>query len=177
METIINIKSNWKTALLEKQIKNLDASQNMGRQAVFERALKAAQDIKDWKEIQNSLLTLKKEENSTPVSFQLRYSDDAAPILKQIQADIMEQLPLERLRANFFWQLLLKNYLNILNTLRRQEQTKTALLPAKGVEGEAEIDSLSIIRILIEMMQIAPECAELEQISSLIISWRDNYVR
>lgn len=177
MENIINIKSNWKTTLLEKQIKHLDTSQDMGRQAVFERALKAAQDTKDWKGIQASLPTQKKEENSAPVSFQLRYSDDDAPILKQIQADIMEQLPLERLRANFFWQLLLKNYLNILNTLRRQEQTKTALLPTKGAEGDTEIDSLSILHFLIEMMQSTPECAELEQISSLIINWRDKYIR
>lgn len=56
---LLNIKSNWKIIQLEELIKINDPSQDLSRTAVFEREVQAAQHV-DWKEIQLSLLDLKK---------------------------------------------------------------------------------------------------------------------
>lgn len=77
---LLNIKSNWKIIQLEELIKINDPSQDLSRTAVFEREVQAAQHV-DWKEIQLSLLDLKKEDG-TPLStsFQAKVSPDTAKI-------------------------------------------------------------------------------------------------
>lgn len=90
---LLNIKSNWKIIQLEELIKINDPSQDLSRTAVFEREVQAAQHV-DWKEIQLSLLDLKKEDG-TPLStsFQAKVSPDTAKILEQVQSDMMHQPP------------------------------------------------------------------------------------
>ncbi len=63
---LLNIKSNWKIIQLEELIKINDPSQDLSRTAVFEREVQAAQHV-DWKEIQLSLLDLKKRGWNTVV--------------------------------------------------------------------------------------------------------------
>lgn len=109
---LLNIKSNWKIIQLEELIKINDPSQDLSRTAVFEREVQAAQHV-DWKEIQLSLLDLKKEDG-TPLStsFQAKVSPDTAKILEQVQSDMMHQLSLKRLKVNYMVLLLQRNYLD-----------------------------------------------------------------
>ena len=127
---LLNIKSNWKIIQLEELIKINDPSQDLSRTAVFEREVQAAQHV-DWKEIQLSLLDLKKEDG-TPLStsFQAKVSPDTAKILEQVQSDMMHQLSLKRLKVNYMVLLLQRNYLDQLisrqkNLVRKKNVCKT----------------------------------------------------
>ena len=147
---LLNIKSNWKIIQLEELIKINDPSQDLSRTAVFEREVQAAQHV-DWKEIQLSLLDLKKEDG-TPLStsFQAKVSPDTAKILEQVQSDMMHQL-ISRQK----------------NLVRKKNVCKTDRM----IE-EKEIDMPAMAQLLVEMMLTDHQCAELEQIKNLLVDWK-----
>lgn len=169
---LLNIKSNWKIIQLEELIKINDPSQDLSRTAVFEREVQAAQHV-DWKEIQLSLLDLKKEDG-TPLStsFQAKVSPDTAKILEQVQSDMMHQLSLKRLKVNYMVLLLQRNYLDQLISRQKNLVRKKNVCKTDRMIEEKEIDMPAMAQLLVEMMLTDHQCAELEQIKNLLVDWK-----
>lgn len=167
---LLNIKSNWKILQLEALIKANDPSQDLSRTAVFEREVQAAQHV-DWKEIQLSLLDLKKRDGTPScTSFQAKVSPDTAKILEQVQSDMMHQLSLKRLKVNYMVLLLQRNYLNQLKS--RQKNYVWEKNGCKTDWEETDINMPTMAQLLVEMMLSDHQCAELEQIKTLVLEWK-----
>ena len=169
---LLNIKSNWKIMQMEALIKKHDPSQDLSRTAVFEREVQVAQNV-DWKEVQLSLLDLRQEDGAaSPTSFQARFSPETAKIVEQVQSDMMRQLSLKRLKANYMLLLLQKNYLNYLKSRQENYLEEKLVGKTNAVINEAEIDMLAVVQLLIEMMLKDHQCTELAQIKTLLVSWK-----
>lgn len=168
MEHLLNIKATWKNVALEAMIKENDASQDLSRSAVLERAILAAGDVEDWKAVQLLLMDLKKDGGSAVrTSFQARYSDDSAKILEKVRADIQEQLGLKRLQANYLLLLLQANYLE---QLKRQA---SRLAPVKQSGNSQTLSLPEMARLLVEMMLTEPDCRELRLIREVLSGWQE----
>lgn len=169
MDNLLNIKSNWKHSTFEYLIKKVDSSQDMSRSAVFEREVKAARGVDNWKAIQTTLSDLKKEEEA-PIftSFQAKYDDETAEILEGVKKDILTQLEgsLKVLQTQYMVQLLQANYLE---TLKRE---KVALKADEFVE-ETDVDLPEMSKIFTEMMLKDKDCSELKQIRKILVDWRN----
>ena len=171
---LLNIKSNWKITQLEALIKKIDPSQDMSRTAVFEREVQAAQNV-EWKEVQLSLLDLKQEgEAAPPASFQARFSPETAKILEQVQSDMMRQLSLKRLKANYMVLLLQKNYLDQLKARQENYLGETLVGRTNPEIKESEIDMPTMAQLLVEMMLTDHQCAEMAQIKTLLVAWKND---
>lgn len=168
MENLLNIKSNWRHSTFEYLIKKVDSSQDMSRTAVFERAVKAAQGVDNWKAIQATLSDLQKEEEAQSfTSYQAKYDDDTAEILEGVKKDILTQLEgtLKVLQAQYLVQLLQANYLE---TLKREK------LKLKADEVKEEnVDLSEMSKIFTEMMLKDKDCSELIQIRKILVQWRN----
>lgn len=170
MDNMINIKSNWKHSLLEYKIKKFDTSQDMSRAAVFEREVRAAEGVKNWKEIQASLSNLEKEYD-IPVftSLQAKYDDETAKILKIVREGILEQLEdtgLKVLRTQYLVLLLQVNYYEILKKENLSIKIGNAIT-------ESDIDLTEIPKMLFEMMLNDRDCMELRAIRKILVEWKN----
>lgn len=169
---LLNIKSNWKIMQMEALIKKHDPSQDLSRTAVFEREVQAAQNV-DWKEVQLSLLDLRQEDGAAPpTSFQARFSPETAKILEQVQSDMMRQLSLKRLKANYMVLLLQKNYLNHLKSRQENYLGEKLVGKTNPAINEVEIDMPAMAQLLVEMMLKDHQCPELAQIKTLLVAWK-----
>lgn len=169
MEHLLNIKSNWRHCTFEYLIKKYDPSQDMSRAAVFEREVKAARGVDNWKRIQALLSDLKKEEKA-PVftGLQAKYSDETAEILEEVKKNILEQLAgtLKILQTQYMVQLLQANYLEV---LKREK----AALKMDGSVDEENVDMPEMAKILTEMMLTDKDCDALMQIRKILVDWRN----
>lgn len=169
MENLLNIKSNWKHSTFEYLIKKLDSSQDLSRSAVFEREVKAARGVKNWRKVQATLADLHREEDAPIVtSFQAKYDNETAKILEEVKKDILEQLSdtLKVLQTQYMVQLLQANYLEVL------KREKVSLKADKFVD-ETDIDLPEMAKIFTEMMLKDKECSELKQIRKILVDWRN----
>ena len=169
MDNFLNIKSNWKHSTFEYFIKKVDSSQDMSRSAVFERAVKAARGVDNWKVIQATLSDLKKEDEA-PIftSFQAKYNDETAEILERVKKDILKQLEgsLKVLQTQYMVQLLQANYLE---TLKREK----VALKADELIQEKDVDLPEMSKIFTEMILKDKDCSELKQIRKILVDWRN----
>ena len=104
-------------------------------------------------------------------SFQVKYSNETAEILKQVRADILTQLKdrgMTSLHNPYLVLLLQVNYLDVL----KQEKLK---MEAEDNVEETDIDMPEMAKILCEMMLKDKECEQLKQIQKLLINWRKKY--
>ena len=114
MKNMINIKSNWKHASLEYQIKKLDTSQDVSRSAILIREIKAAENVTDWKEIRGLLLKVERLDVAPTFSnLQAKYDDESAETLERVKRQILVDLSedLKVLQTQYLVQLLMANYL------------------------------------------------------------------
>lgn len=168
-EKLINIKCTWKHSTLEYLIKKFDASQDMSRAAVFEREVKAAENVKDWKAIQTSLSDLIKIENAPMfTNLQAKYNEETENILIDVRNKILCDLKesgLKVLQSQYMVLLLQANYLEIL------KKEKLSITAQKQVDEE-NVDMPEMAKIFCEMMLIDKDCDELNQIKKILINWR-----
>lgn len=170
MEHLINIRTTWKHATLEYLIKQQDGAQDMSRAAVFQRAVKAAENVTDWKAVQLRLADLRPVEGA-PVftNLQARYSDETAAILQQVREDILRQLAdtgLKVLQMQYMMLLLQENYLCFLKRERMR-------LGAEGAEPGETMELPEMAAVLCRMMLTDKNCTELKQIADLMVQWRN----
>lgn len=166
----MNIKSNWKHSTFEYLIKKHDSAQDMSRSAVFEREVRAAQGVKNWKAIQTSLSDLKREEDAAVfTSLQAKYDDETANILKEVRKDILSQLKgnLKVLQNQYMVLLFQANYLELLN--REKISIKTDYMI-----DETAVDLPEMAKIFTEMMIKDKDCPDFIKIHKILVEWRNN---
>ncbi len=167
MENLLNIKSNRRHSTLEYLIKKYDASQDMSRSAVFEREVRAAQGVKNWKDIQISLSNMDiVEEAPIFTSLHAKYGDETAEMLDAIRCDMLEQLTdtLKVLQAQYMVLLLQANYL---------EKLKQERISLKADKIEEAIDMPEMSKIFCKMMLTDKDCNELLEIRKILVNWRN----
>lgn len=166
MVNFLNIKANRKHCSLEYRIKKLDPAQDMSRSAIFERAVRAAKGVDNWKAIQTTLSNLKVEEEAAVFTgLQVHYDDETACILKEVEKDICEQCGLHVLQRQYMVQLLQAQYLE---TLTRE---KLSLKTENMVESDIGLPEMA--SILVEMMLTDKDCDHLNQIRKILVEWRN----
>lgn len=170
MENLLNIKCNWKHSTLEYLIKKYDASQDMSRAAVFEREVKAAENVDNWKEIQVLLCVLKKiDEAPTFSNFQAKYGTETDEVLKKVREKMIGDLKvtgLKVLQSQYMVLLLQVNYLEFL------KKEKLAI-KANDLVEEQNVDMPEMSKIFCEMMLCDKDCNEIKEIRKILVDWRN----
>lgn len=168
MENLLNIKSNWKHSTLEYLIKRDDPSQDMSRSAVFEREVRAAQGVTNWREIQLYLSEIKREEEA-PIftSLQAKYTDEIATILEEVKGNILDQLkPIKILQSQYMVQLLQLNYLHKLK--------KEKIMLKSDKIDDNNVDLPEMARIFTQLILTDKDSQELEEIRNILVNWRNS---
>ena len=171
MENFINVKTSWKHAALEYQIKQLDRAQDMTRSGLFKRAVLLAEPVKDWMPVYASLCGLKFEKDAPEfTNWQARYDDETSHRLAQIKEDAQGSLKAggiikRTIQTQFLLQLLMLNYLEYLRRMR--------ISLADGKVGEGTIDLPTMSSIFTEMMLTDRGCNALKEIQKILIIWRN----
>lgn len=169
MSKKLNIRSNWKHSTLEYLIRKNDPSPDMSRGAVYERAVKAAQGIENWKEYQVFLHNMKKEEKAQVFnSYQVKICDEVEQIRETIRSEILKQLTdINVLQEQYMVQLLLANY------LEKLKQEKLMLNSENHIE-ETEVDLPEMSAIFMEIALKDKDCEVLREIRKILVEWRNN---
>lgn len=170
MEKLLNIKCNWKHSTLEYLIKKFDASQDMSRAAVFEREVKAAENVGDWKDIRVLLSELNKIDDApTFTNIQAKYGTETDEVLKEVRKQMLSDLKvtgLKVLQSQYMVLLLQVNYLEFL------KKEKLAIKANEFVEEE-NVDMPEMSKILCEMMLCEKDCNEIKEIRKILVDWRN----
>ena len=170
MENLLNIKCNWKHSTLEYLIKKFDASQDMSRAAVFEREVKAAENVDNWNDIQALLSGLKKIDDApTFTNIQAKYGNETDEVLKKVRDKILSDLKvtgLKVLQSQYMVLLLQVNYLEFL------KKEKLAI-KADELVKEQNVDMPEMSKILCEMMLCDKDCNEIKEIRKILVAWRN----
>lgn len=168
-DKLINIKTNWKHSTLEYLIKKMDASQDMSRSAVFEREVKAAENV-DWRSIQTSLSELVKNEDA-PIftNLQAKYGEETEEKLSEVRHKMLHDLKetgLKVLQSQYMVLLLQANYLE---TLKKEKLTIIAEIQI----AEENVDMPEMAKIFCEMMLSDKDCEEMKAIRKILVEWRN----
>ena len=170
MENMINIKSNWKHASLEYQIKKFDTSQDLSRSASLIREVRAADKVQDWKPIKGLLSKVERLEDApTFANLQAKYDDESGKILERVKEKILFDLKgdLKVLQTQYLVQLLQVNYL--------EEVKKEALAVRADQQVEIEdIDAPEMAKLLVEMILLDKDSDALKEIRNILVDWRNN---
>ena len=170
MENMINIKSNWKHASLEYQIKKFDTSQDLSRSAILIREIKAADKVPDWKEIKRLLSKVERLADApTFANLQAKYDNESAKILERVKDKIRNELKddIKILQTQYLVQLLQVNYL--------EELKKEALAIRAGQQVDPDdIDVPEIGKLFVEMILLDKDSDALKEIKNILVEWRNN---
>lgn len=170
MENLLNIKSNWKHNTLEYLIKQNDPSQDMSRAAVFEREVRAAQGVNNWKEISVLLLYMVKEDDA-PIftGLQAKYTDEIASILEEVKKNILDQLSdsIKILQTQYMVQLLQMNY------LQKLKRSKVSLQP-EHIDVD-DVDIPEMMKIITQIILTEKNSQSLKDIRTILVEWRNSH--
>lgn len=171
MEKLFSIKSNWKHSTQEHLIKKLDASQDMSRSAVFERAVKVAVNVKNWSSIQISLSGLARNEEA-PVftSFQAKYGEETEEMLMDVRNKMLEDLKesgLKVLQSQYMLLLLQANY------IKKLKEEKISIIDEIQMDEE-NVAMPEMVKIFCEMMLSDKDGLDTKKIKKILVEWREN---
>jgi F0F1-type ATP synthase alpha subunit len=170
MENLLNIKCNRKHSTLEFLIKKFETSYDVSRSAIFERAVKAAQSVPDWRETHTLGLEVKEiDEAPLFTNFQAKYDDETENILKEVRVKMFSDLKaigFKVLRKQYMLFLLQVNYLEKLQKDKLAIRTEHI--------NEENKDLPEIMKSLMQMIILDKDCDSLKRISEIIIEWRNN---
>lgn len=169
-EYLFNVKTNWKHATQEHTIKKLDVSQDMSRSAVFERAIKAAVHVKDWRSIQALLSGLEKNADA-PVftNFQAKYGEEIEEMLMEVRAKMLEDLQksgLKVLQSQYVLLLLQANYIQKLKEEKLSIKDETLI-------DEENVDIPEMAKIFCEMILSDKDGQDIKAIKKILVEWRN----
>lgn len=171
MERILNITCNWRHCTLEYLIKTSDSSQDMSRQALLKRYLKAAEGIDDWNPAHTCLMDLKKEKDAPEfTNFQAKYDEQTSEVLSDVRSKMERSLKqagiiTKVLQNQYMVQLLMVNYLEFL------KKQKVTLKADRMVDEKIDLPEMSAI--FTEMILTDRECEELKKIRKILVNWRN----
>lgn len=169
-KSVLNTKCNSRYCTEEYLIKEEDSAQDMSRAGILKRSVLAAVPIDDWMPAARHLAELELEEKAPQFSnFQAEMDADTREKLDGIKKKMQKSLVkggiiTKVLQTQYMLQLLGINYLE---SLRESK----LLLKAKKID-EDKIGLPEMSAIFVEMMLTNRECAELEEIRSILIDWR-----
>lgn len=168
---LLNIRTNRKHSILEYLIKKHDPSQDMSRAAVFEREVRAGENVKDWGSIKPLLSGLEECEDAqdAPIftNLQAKYDRETESILAKVRKKMFEDLhcsDFKILQTQYMVLLLQANYLE---TLKHQKLTINTKYE------ETNITMPEMAQILCEIMLTDKDCKELKEIRKILIDWRN----
>lgn len=168
METLA-WKSNWKHAVLEYQIKEIDTEQDLSRSAITNRAIAKAKEVKDWKKIKDNLVLIKKLDIPVAVSMQAKTDEVAAEELKKIRKKILIDLDgeLERLQTPYMIQLLWLNYYENLK--------KKALIVGSEKQMTSDLTGPDMVKRLVQILLLNREAdaAIIQSIKTELMRWEE----
>ena len=169
-ENIINIKSNLKHSTLEYFIRKFDPSQDMSRSAIFERAVKAAENVTNWREIA-FLLSDFQYEKEAPIftNFQARYNEETAKILINVKNKMrhdLNKIGIKKLQKQYIVLLLQANYLKIL------KEERLSIITSEHITKE-DLDIPGMAKIFCEIILLDKDCNELNEIKNILINWKN----
>lgn len=169
---LFNIKSNWKHSTQEYLIKKLDASQDMSRSAVFERAVNVAVNVKDWNSIQILLSGLARNvEAPVFTNFQAKYGEETEEILIDVRDKMLEDLKksgLKVLQSQYMLLLLQANY------IKKLKEEKLSIIDETQVDEE-NVNLPELVKIFCEMMLSDKDCQDSKTIKKILLEWRKKY--
>ncbi len=170
MDYLINVKTNKKNCVCEYLIKRYDVSQDMSRAAVFEREVREAEKVEDWKAVRSSLAGLEDiQEAPVFTNLQARYGEETKAALDQVRRKMLADLReagFKVLRVQYMLLLLQKNYLDVL--MRERTSIKNT-----GRIEENDVDLPEMAKLMCEMMLRDKDCDELRQIRRILVEWRN----
>jgi len=170
MNYTLNIKCSWKHSVLEYMIKMNDGCHDLSRAAVFQREVKAAESVKDWKKIRVLLSSLKQNDAAPAfTNLQARYDEVTAESLTTIRSQMLNDLKEVGVKVlqNQYMVLLLQ--MNYLETLKRD---KVALQSGNMIDT-SDINLPEMSKILTEMMLTDKDCNEMGQIRAILVHWKN----
>lgn len=168
MKKNINIRTNWKHAALEYQIRIYDSSQELSRTALFSRMVNAAKDVQDWNNVKLRLAKIKRIDDAPAfTSFQAKVEDKTFEKLEEIRHKILINLKdhIKVLQQQYMLQLLMCNYLYDLKC--------EVLNVGEKVDGE-DINAADMVKILVEMILLDKQSIYLDKIKDLLVRWKNN---
>ena len=169
---MINIKTGKKHCILEFLIKKHDAAQDTSRSAIFEREVKAAKEVEDWRIIKTYLSNIEENIKTKDVpmfkNMQAKYGKETEIILKSVRENILRSLKedgLKILQTQYMVLLLQANYLQFL--INENVSLK------KITVNDSEINIPEMAKIFCEMAITDKDCEELLEIRKFMIKWRE----
>lgn len=158
--------SNWKHAVLEHQIKEIDSEQDLSRSAITHRAIMEATDA-DWKKVKDKLSAIKKMDIPVAVSMQAKIEDESVEVLKTIRTKMLSDGDLERLQIPYMIQLLWLNYYDVLQKKAQNVGTETSVEDISGGD---------MMKLLFELLNLnrRTDANAINQIKKILVEWRNN---
>lgn len=157
--------SNWKHAVLEHQIKEIDPEQDLSRSAITYRSIMSATDV-DWKKVKDKLGTLKKMDIPVAVSMQAKIDDESAEVLNTIRTKMLYDGNLERLQIPYMIQLLWLNYYCELQEKAQNVGTETSVEDISGGD---------MFKLLFELLNLNRkiDANTINTLKKILVEWRD----
>lgn len=169
-DKLFNVKTNWKHSTQEYVIKKLDVSQDMSRSAVFERAIKAAVNVEDWRSVQALLSGMIKNADAPLfTNFQARYGEEIEKMLNDVRAKMLEDLQksgLKVLQTQYVLLLLQANY------IQKLKEEKLSIKEETHVDEE-NVNMPEMAKIFCEMMLSDKDGQDIKTIKKILVDWRN----
>ena len=167
MENILSSKSNWKHAVLEYQIKEIDTEQDISRSAITNRAIIIARDEKNWNCVKEKLASIRRMDITIPSSMQAKLDELSLQVLPDIKKKIFDELGLDRLQTPYLIQLLWVNYLEYL-------KANVLNVGVKKAEVEEELTGPEMVKLLVQILLLnrKADAITIEKLKDTLLEWK-----
>lgn len=162
-------KSNWKHAVLEYKIKELDTSQDLSRSAITSRAIIEGVKVTDWTVPKEKLALITRMEIPIPTSMQAKPDVEASKMLPDIRTRIIDAFEgeLERLQVQYLIQLLWINYLEVLK--------QKVLIVGVEKEDKDDLTGPEMVKRLVHILLLNRDADVqiIERIKNKLLEWEE----
>lgn len=163
-------KSNWKHAVLEYQIKEIDTEQDISRSAITNRAIVIACNVNNWNSVKEKLTLIRRMDITIPSSMQAKLDEASMQMLPDIKEKIFNDLCLERLQTPYLIQLLWVNYLEYL-------KANVLNVGIKKAKSKEDLSGPEMVKLLVQILLLNRKSDEntIEKIKNALLEWeKDN---
>lgn len=165
---LLSWNSNWKHAVLEYQIKELDTSQDLSRSAITSRAIVEGVKVNNWTVPKEKLSLITRLDIPIPTSMQAKPNEEATKMLPDIRTKILCDLEgeLERLQTKYMIQLLWVNYLEVLKQNAISVGKKT---------GKDDLTGPEMVQRLVQILLLNRDADAqiIEKIKNDLLEWEE----
>lgn len=159
----------WKHAVLECQLKELDSSQDLSRSAITSRAIVEGAKVNNWIVPKEKLTLITRLDIPISTSMQAKPYEEATKMLPDIRAKILCDLEgeLERLQTKYMIQMLWVNYLEVLK--------QKAITVGVKKAGKDDLTGLEMVQRLVQILLLNREADAqiIEKIKNNLLEWEE----